>query len=169
MKNLNMLVKTDTPVISPAASIGEAIAVFLATPSKILPVVDSDGNPYGILRMKSVLTAKDIRQPVSSITDENIQIISTLEDLERMMQSDIKKIEDVVIVTDQTGKYQGTLPIETLMEALYHDTKYIEDVLHSIDAGILAIDRERKVVFYNHEWKRIHSMKDGQLLGEDIL
>lgn len=169
MNDLNTLIKYNIPKISPETSINEAIGIFHSTNFTSLPVLNEDGCPYGKLSVRSILSADEKDRAAIAIADTDIQIINTLEDLEKLLQSDAKRIDDIMLVTGSDGKYRGILQRETLLEVLYYDAKYIENILNSIDAGIIAIDRERKVVFYNHEWMRIHSVKDGKLLGEDIL
>ena len=174
MNDLNTLIKYNVPKISPDTSIDEAVDLFKSADFSSLPVITSEGIPCGKLSVKSILSANGkSRTPeditVKNIIESDIQTIKTLEDLELILRSNAESIDDIVIVTDNNGRYQGILQRESLLGVLYHDAKYIENILNSIDAGIVAIDRERKVVFYNHEWMRIHSVKDGKLLGEDIL
>ena len=169
MNKLSKMIDINFPTVQLKNSIDEAVKIFTLYEKNSIPVIDSYKNPCGVVSCRAVLGVENKDQSLSTILDKDFIIITSSNDLEKLLSDSISKINDLIIVTDEKGAYIGVITLETLAAILFDDIKYTENILNSIDAGIIAINTEKEVVFYNQEWKKIHSINGDQLLGEDIL
>ncbi|NCB42227.1 MAG: PAS domain S-box protein [Clostridia bacterium] len=169
MKKIDNYINFNIPHLLAETSIEESMKIFIDGNFNSLPIIDELEMPLGRLSYITASNAADKSQSVMSIANRSIDTITNFYDLEQLLILNDSKIDDFLIVTYPDGRYKGILDTDAIIKILYYDARYTENILNSIDAGIVAIDGEKKIIFYNDEFKRIHAIKDNQLLGEDVM
>lgn len=169
MKNLDNFINFNVPYLMAETSIEESAKIFIDGNFNSLPVIDELEMSYASLSYIAATGAVDKSQSVMTIASRDVNVVTNFYDLEHLLITKDNKIDDFLIVTYPDGRYKGILDADSIIKILYHDVRYTENILNSIDAGIVAIDNEKKIIFYNNEFKRIHAIKDDQLLGEEVM
>lgn len=168
---LKYIMDTDFLTTNQDISLEDAAKLFNLSSLNQIPIVSSCGKPQGMITVKGLLNAittkgalncniKDIMEEVIQI-NENARISDVVE----------HPLEKIAIINNK-GKFVGTISPCNVTRALLRikDITNIEinAILDGSNSGIVAIDKDEKIIFYNKSAEKFLGYSAAEALGENI-
>lgn len=165
-----------TPVfkLSAAAPLGRVAEIFQKGEANVVPVLDESGKKIlGIVTKESLLNVRffhlPLEIPAKSIMSRNFALVEEEAPLEEAWSLPF----ETVLVVNKKRELVGITTKFDLSQALFLNTKNLLEELRALFSsahnGIIAINRQEKVTFFNEAAEKILRIKSKDVLGTPCL
>jgi len=162
------LINNSIPTIKETTSVEECLNIMKMNNLNFLIVVDKGLLPIGIIRLLDVLCDVNEQSNISSLMVTEFHIVKNIKQLEKLFRNNANVPGNPVVVVNTDNSYRGIINNDQLLAYAYTNNQYFEKILNALDVGILAINKEKKVLYSNNEWNRIHAINSNDIIGEDV-
>jgi PAS domain S-box-containing protein len=165
-------VGTADPCLNQSHTAGEAFQIMRTANIFTVPVLDKDVGVIGVISRESFFQGTgemDWLQPVTELMNKSFKVVKTKEYSSNLWEDE--SLDYVVLLNDDKFPY-GIISKEqhkcSLLEKYRQKVKQLEGMLDSSHVGIVAINEEGKIIYFNQAAEQIVWRKKEEALGRHL-